>query len=676
MKKSFSNKIDDNKIFSNHLQANYMTNQKERIEGNEEDIINNHHFRYINKKSATLGSSSLKRNTLEMRIFNYQNEQKENNFLLKTKFSKSVLNYIDIDLFLQYIALGKSFFENEEDNINLLEGFCLQYQTFIFPEFLINKVISCFNYFYSRYINKETEILEEKIENESEDDDVDLEFKKIDEKANNNIIDKKNDFKITNNNDITYKIIPFRIIDFLHIFIKIHNTYYHNVLSNDILAKIREFLKSLLEINEIKNKYEQKIIQSQIGIKEYESYIKKFYQFNHMNSFDEDIEEKEKEQSSSDDSSSDEEVKDKNILKKSGTNKLAPVKDIININISNPNNNKSKIKSVKTLNQKQPINLNLDNYNNNAKYLSTEDNVSKENKKKDKKKKNSKKLGDKDKPFEFNILKYLTTDIASELTRVSYSLYSKIKIKEFLKGAFNGQDKYKSSPHICQIINRFNRLSSFVIEEILAYDHAEKRAEILIKFIRICVILKKIGNFDDFLSIMTGLTNFNINKLNKTWGHIPSSDMTNFREMKTIMSFEDNWKNLRNEIQKRIEKNLFYIPHLGYYTKRLLFLEELGPYIKKDTSLINIEKILEVYKVLKNFYQIKNVKYTYNNIDKNIKKELFILQCLEPANEDSLVETSNSLEPKFILSNKKRNDKRRTRTDINFLDNMNKFNII
>ena len=58
MKKSFSNKIDDNKIFSNHLQANYMTNQKEHIEGNEEDIINNHHFRYINKKSATLGSSS------------------------------------------------------------------------------------------------------------------------------------------------------------------------------------------------------------------------------------------------------------------------------------------------------------------------------------------------------------------------------------------------------------------------------------------------------------------------------------------------------------------------------------------------------------------------------------------------------------------------------------------
>ena len=653
----------------------------------DENIINNHFFRYNNKKSATLGSSLLKRNTLEIRLFNYQEEQKDNNFLLKTKYSKSILNYIDIDLFLQYIALGKNFFENEEDNISLLEGFCLQYQTFIFPEFLINKVISCFNYFYSRYINQDNEILEEKIENEneSEDDDVELKFKEIYNNNNDNIINKKNNFKITNNFDITYKKIPYGIIDFLYTFIKLHNTYYHNVISTDTLAKISEFLKGLLEIYEIKNKYEEKILLSEIEIKEYEASIKKFSPIYHKISFEEDIEEKG--QSSSDDFSSDEDVKEEKEekeeqkYKKSETKKLAPVKDIINIDISKinntkNNNSKSKLKTAKTLKEEKSLNLDLDNDNNKVKYLATDDNENKDDNKKNKNKKNNKEKEDKDKPFEFNILKYLTIDIASELTRVSYSLYSKIKIKEFLKGAFNGQDKYKSSPHICQIINRFNRLSSFVIEEILAYDHAEKRAEILLKFIRICVILKKIGNFDDFLSIMTGLTNFNINKLNKTWGHIPSSDMTNFREMKTIMSFEDNWKNLRNEIQKRIEKNLFYIPHLGYYTKRLLFLEELGPYIKKDTSLINIEKILEVYKVLKNFYQIKNVNYRFHEIDKKIQQELFILQCLEPANEDSLGETSNLLEPKFILSNKKQNEKRRTKTDINFLGNVNKFNII
>ena len=107
----------------------------------------------------------------------------------------------------------------------------------------------------------------------------------------------------------------------------------------------------------------------------------------------------------------------------------------------------------------------------------------------------------------------------------------------------------------------------------------------------------------------------------------------------------------------------------------MLYLEEMGPYIKKNTSLINLEKIVEVYKVIKNFHQIKNVKFRYS-IDENIKKELSILQCLDPSNEDFLVETSNLLEPKFILSNKKLKIKRRTKTDINFMGSVNKFNLL
>ena len=338
----------------------------------------------------------------------------------------------------------------------------------------------------------------------------------------------------------------------------------------------------------------------------------------------------------------------------------------------NNTRNKLQLKAVKTLKPSKTLNLNLDD-DNKIQYIETETNERKNSN--DKFKKNKKNQKDINKPYEFDILKYSTHDIASELTRVNYALYLKIKLKEFLKGAFNGKDKYKSSPHICQIVNRFNKLSYFVIEEILAYDHAEKRAEILLKFIKICNFLKKIGNFDDCLSIMTGLTNYNISKLNKTWGHIPSEEMTKFRQLKKILSFEDNWKYLRKEIQKKVDNKSFYIPYLGYYTKRMLYLEEMGPYIKKNTSLINLEKIVEVYKVIKNFHQIKNVKFRYS-IDENIKKELSILQCLDPSNEDFLVETSNLLEPKFILSNKKLKIKRRTKTDINFMGSVNKFNLL
>ena len=274
-------------------------------------------------------------------------------------------------------------------------------------------------------------------------------------------------------------------------------------------------------------------------------------------------------------------------------------------------------------------------------------------------------------------MKYKTQDIALELTRISYALYSKIKIKEFLKAAFNGKDKYKTSPHLCQIINRFNALSFWATEEILAYDHSEKRAEIILQFIKICYTLKKLGNFDDCLSLYTGFYNSNINKLQKTWSHIPSSGMTILKELTTFLSFDDNYKNMRDEISKRIKEKSLFIPYLGYYTKRLIYLEELGPYIKKNTSLLNIEKVVEVHKIIKDFFQIKNVKSCGHTIhDENVKKELAVLQCLDPSNEEFLADTARLLEPKFLLSNKKLNLKRRTKTDINFLSNMNKYNIL
>ena len=665
------NQKEEHEIYSNRLNSSKNVNRFEfhTYNNNEDEEGNNNtkpFFRFSSKKSATLNLNRIK--TLEVKYFNYQEEQKDNNYIMKTKCSKTFVNFIDIDLFLQYIALEKKFFEKEEDNKNLIEGFCLQYQTFIFPENLVTKIISCFNYFYSRYLNQDDdEIIEEKEEEEKEE-------KEEKDKNDENNVNKKSDFKIKSNFDETYKKIPFKLIDFFYTFIKLHNTYYHAELSNEVITKINEFLKYLVEIYEVKKKYEQIIQLSEIELKEYSASTIKFTPTVHKSSFDGRIAEtiEEKLNSSDEDNSDKEDNKKLNFQKRESNIIALSNKNLNNFNMNNTRN-KLQLKAVKTLKPSKTLNLKLDD-DNKIEYIETETNERKKNNDINKKNKKNKK-DIKDKPYEFDITKYSTHDIASELARVNYALYSKIKLKELLKGAFNGKDKYKSSPHICQIVNRFNKLSYFVIEEILAYDHAEKRAEILLKFIKICNFLKKIGNFDDCLSIMTGLTNCNISKLNKTWGHIPSAEMTNFRQLKKILSFEDNWKYLRREIQKKVDNKSFYIPYLGYYTKRLLFLEEMGPYIKKDSSLINLEKIVEVYKIIKNFYQIKNVKFRYN-IDENIKKELRILQCLDPSNEDFLVETSNLLEPKFILSNKKLKIKRRTKTDINFMSNVNKFNLL
>ena len=761
LKNMYSSKL----IFTEKLNFNNISINEDEDEKNEAKNF----LRFSNKKSATVGGNI---NNLEIKLFNYQEELKDNNFITKMKKSKPFLNFIDIDLFLQYIALGKKFYEFEEENNDLIEGFCLQYQTFIFPETLINKIISCFDYFYSLYLNEDNLIIEEKSEDEEDKNSSSIDEFDEDENNNerNNILHRRNAFKIRKrinsfNIDESIKKIPFGLIDFLYTFITLHNTYFHNELSHDVIKKIFDFLKRLIEINEIKEKYEQKIDLSHIELKEYESSFKIFNPI-----MKNDTQEKKDENLSSGDEFFSDDEKEKDNIKKAGKNEIKEIKEKPDNNEKKENNkkeekieNKKEVKKdndeiekkenninepsniIKTISNDNKIEINQKLENNDDKKVNIQDikknedepvkktvtfnanktfkltsfskmnenkflniyigdnpaksmnvntegnkkiskNKSKSNNKSKKKSKSKsknkvnkkeKEEKEKEKPYEFDILKYKALDIAAELARVNFALFSKIKVKEFLKGAFNGKDKYKLSPYICQIIKRFNAISSWVTEEILAYDHAEKRSRILLRYLRICTILKKMGDFDDCLSILTGITNYNISKLHKTWGHIPSDEMANFRQLKKLLSFEGNWKNLRKEVDQRIEEKSFFIPYLGYYTKRMMYLEEMGPYIKKNTSLINIEKIVEVYKTLKSFYQIKNVKkckYTCN--DENIRKELVILQCLEPSNEDCLVQTSNLLEPKFILSNKKLNIKRRTKTDINFLNNLNKLKII
>ena len=743
---------EDYDFLKNLHSNNIECKDKINIENNKDDENKNEgkvFLRLSSKKSATVGANILTTNNLEIKFFNYQEEQKDNNFITKIKSSKTFLNFIDIDLFLQYIALGKTFYETEEENKNLREGFCLQYQAFIFPETLINKIISCFNYFYSLYLNKdEEEIIEEKSEDEEEKNITkDLNDDEFDEDENSyerkNIFHRRNAFRMrkrtnSSNFDEYLKKIPFGLIDFLYTFINLHNTYFHNELSHEVISKINEFIKKLLDINEIKEKYEQVLELSEIELKEYEASIKKFEPIEYKNinedkidnlsssdelSFDagkeikeekndkkEEIEKKDEKDEKKDDSvnkkESEEEINEKKVdnnkekekkvkfkeekkidnekkeekidnLKKEENNNIEEkeeYQDFIKKTVTYNPNKTFKLSSTKVVNPTKFINIYLEgNQNKNIK----EDGKNEKKKNTKSKNENKKEKDEKEKPYEFDILKYKSLDIALELARVNYALFSKIKIKEFLKGAFNGKDKYKKSPYICQIIRRFNTISCWVTEEILAYDHAFLRAKILLKFIRICGVLKKIGDFDDCLSILTGLTCYNISKLHKTWGHISSDEMTNFRALTKLLSFEKNWKNLRIEIDKKIEENSFFIPYLGFYTKRMMYLEEMGPYIKKNTSLINIEKIVEVYKVLKDFYKLLNVKKPkYNCLDENVKKELIVLQCLEPSNEDFLIQTSNLLEPKFILSNKKLKIKRRTKTDINFLNNINKINII
>ena len=279
------------------------------------------------------------------------------------------------------------------------------------------------------------------------------------------------------------------------------------------------------------------------------------------------------------------------------------------------------------------------------------------------------KLKDPNEPFTFfNVLDYNSKDIAKELTRITYQLFSKIQPKEFFKGVFTKKNKKVTSPNITEVADRFNQLSFWLIEEILSYDHSKDRAKVIEKFIDIGKELINLNNFNDGMSVVSGLGMVIINNLLKTWKYVSKQKKSTLQNLQKILNFQDNYKNIRDKINECLKNNLPYIPFLGLYNKRICFLEEYGPYIKNN-SLINVDKIVLVQEILDQFYEFTKKQY---NIIRSSKNEFIIFQCLDPAGEDELNKLSSFIEPNFLLKTKKTHEKRITNTEKNFKENYEK----
>ena len=504
------------------------------------------------------------KNNLENKMFHFCEEKLGENIFEINKNNQNIINYIEIDLFLQRIALGKNIYDDVDMENKVLKGFCLQHIAFITTEVLISKIISCFNFFYSIYINQDNDNKKNKEYGGSSYKYVIQNQQKIEEF-------NKDIFKGST------KKIPYNIINLLILFIDLYNKYNPEILSLEIINKIESFIEKILKINNIKDKYENELLHSCDILKT---------------------------------------IKNATLYKRT-------------LSIYN------KIPFQNLLPQQTLL---------------------------------SQKIAVTDILSFFNILQFNSKEIAEELTVISYKIFYKLRPKEFLKGVFTKKNKNETSPNITAISERFNKLSFWAIEEILMYDHAKDRAIIIEKFIDIINELILMNNFFDSMSLSSGIEQIIISNLSKTWGNVSEKSMKLYSKLKGILNFENNYMKIRDRINECVIKGKPYIPFLGPYSKTICYLEEYGPYIK-ETSLINADKIVLVQQVFDQLFQFKLHEYLKIH---NTKNELIILQCLDPASEEYLEKIADSLEPKFILYDKKKSEKRKSNTEKNYKENYEK----
>ena len=246
----------------------------------------------------------------------------------------------------------------------------------------------------------------------------------------------------------------------------------------------------------------------------------------------------------------------------------------------------------------------------------------------------------------FCVADWKTSEIGDKITEVTESLLIKIHPRELYRGIFTKDEKEKTSPNVCFCIKSSNRLSSFIIEDILSFVNLKERTKIFEKWVQVADYLKTKKNYNDCLAIFLALNKGYFIPVKK---ELRIKTKKQLEQIAEFCSCLGNFKNIKEDI-KQCEKNgEIFIPYLGLLLKDILNFNENPKYSNYicETGCINMEKIEKTNTIIEKYFKFKT-GFTQNT--QNIK-ELDFFYHLKDISEDDL----DKIEEKKgdILDNKK-----------------------
>lgn len=300
----------------------------------------------------------------------------------------------------------------------------------------------------------------------------------------------------------------------------------------------------------------------------------------------------------------------------------------------------------------------------------------------------------------FDIFQWSASEIAKQMTIQTEEYYSNLLPEEFFKIAWTKKDKEKTSPNILRLIERFNQLFYWIIEEVLCYDKKANRCKVIEKFICVALFLKEYRNYNDLLIIVSALNSNIIKKLEKTLNLIGQVYKKHWNDLTSLCSPEKNYYLLRkfqsndnfsindneNEEYSSLDKTIRgsklsdhyspnitetfslktdicretqIIPYLGLLLRDIIFCVEGCTYTDKG-NFVNVDIIFLQSYFIYNFTRFKNRNYQFESIP-----QFDFLRHPNPMSEESLYDIVDNLEPKFKNSTKS-NEKRPSNTDLHY----------
>ena len=262
----------------------------------------------------------------------------------------------------------------------------------------------------------------------------------------------------------------------------------------------------------------------------------------------------------------------------------------------------------------------------------------------------------------FCIIDWKTEEIGDQLMLISKSLLNKIHPREFYKAIFLKKDKEKTSPNVVKCITNFNRLTSFIIEDILSYDYPKERAKVYEKWVLIAQYCKDNKDYNDLIAIFSALNNYIITGLRMTLKEVRGRINSTFKQICNFCSVEGNYKYIREDMDNCEKTGEVFIPYLGMLMRDINFFEESSKYINEH-GCFNFEKIEKIYNLIMKYFRFKKIPQKKSKIE-----ELMFFEDLEDITEEQLEEIANKLEPEFKMADIQKPGKRLNNIDIKYFE--------
>jgi hypothetical protein len=236
--------------------------------------------------------------------------------------------------------------------------------------------------------------------------------------------------------------------------------------------------------------------------------------------------------------------------------------------------------------------------------------------------------------FRYHIFMEITDDdVADELTRIDWIMFSSIRIRDFVRHVSLSsaqKEKCKSLQNVERMIAHFNHVAQWVANMILLRDKAKHRAQVLEKFMHIALKLRQLNNYNGLAAVLAGITGTAIHRLAQTRALVPPDVQKRFARLVILMGTQKShfayrlaWEN----------SPLPRIPFIPLHRRDLVSAEEGSrTFVGPKNDRVNWKKFEVLGEVLLPI--MKSQGTAYPSLSKHEAVRDLILGCRMPTDDE------------------------------------------